>query len=52
MHTSEPNLSARPRRIMFCRYTDADAVEAYNEGRPPRLGRLLLDTPSGGLVAL
>ena len=42
MHTSEPNLSARPRRIMFCRYSDADAVEAYNEGRPPRLGRLLL----------
>ena len=42
MHTSEPNLSSRPRRIMFCRYADADAVEAYNEGHPPRLGRLLL----------
>ena len=41
MHTSQPNLSDRPRRIMFTRYADADAVEFYNPGEPPRLGRLL-----------
>jgi ectoine hydroxylase-related dioxygenase (phytanoyl-CoA dioxygenase family) len=41
MHCSQPNLSDRPRRILFTRYADADAVEAYNPGAPPRLGRLL-----------
>ena len=41
MHCSQPNLSDRPRRILFTRYADADAVEVYNPGAPPRLGRLL-----------
>lgn len=41
MHCSQPNLSDRPRRILFTRYADADAVEVYNAGNPPRLGRLL-----------
>ena len=41
MHCSQPNLSDRPRRILFTRYADADAVEVYNSGSPPRLGRLL-----------
>ena len=41
MHASDPNTAARPRRVLFNRYADADAVEAYNSGRPPRLGRLL-----------
>ncbi len=41
MHSSQPNLSDRPRRILFTRYAEADAVEVYNPGTPPRLGRLL-----------
>eukprot|EP01043_Picozoa_sp_COSAG02_P020536 COSAG02_NODE_1016_length_15190_cov_128.667418_15_plen_262_part_00 len=44
MHCSQPNLSDRPRRILFTRYADADAVEVYNPGTPPRLGRLLCGT--------
>lgn len=44
MHCSQPNLSDRPRRILFMRYADADAVEVYNPGTPPRLGRLLCGT--------
>ena len=41
LHRSEGNRSKdRDRRILFFRYTDADAVEVYND-RKPRLGRLL-----------
>jgi ectoine hydroxylase-related dioxygenase (phytanoyl-CoA dioxygenase family) len=40
LHKSGPNQSIRDRRMLFMRYADADAIEAYNEGRP-RLGRLL-----------
>jgi ectoine hydroxylase-related dioxygenase (phytanoyl-CoA dioxygenase family) len=40
MHASASNTSARPRRVLFNRYADADAVEAYNNDAP-RLGRLL-----------
>ena len=44
LHYSEGNRSRdRDRRLMLCRYADADAVEVYNEGRP-RLGRLLRGT--------
>lgn len=41
LHKSEGNRSAaRDRRVLFLRYADADAVEAYN-GNAPRLGRLV-----------
>ena len=41
IHRSEGNQSKdRDRRILFFRYADADAVEAYND-HEPRLGRLL-----------
>lgn len=41
LHKSDGNLSnERDRRLVFCRYADADAVEVYNDRRP-RLGRLL-----------
>jgi len=41
LHKSEGNRSkTRDRRILFLRYADADAVEAYNNGNP-RLGRLV-----------
>lgn len=41
LHKSDGNLSKdRDRRLLFCRYADADAVEVYNN-RQPRLGRLL-----------
>ena len=44
LHYSQGNLSAdRDRRLMLCRYSDADAVEVYNDRRP-RLGRLLRGT--------
>ena len=43
LHKSEPNRSDRDRRILFMRYSDADAVEVYND-RTPRLGRLLRGT--------
>ena len=41
LHYSQGNLSVeRDRRLMLCRYADADAVEVYNDRRP-RLGPLL-----------
>jgi len=41
LHQSQGNFSkTRDRRILFLRYSDADAVEVYND-RKPRLGRLL-----------
>ena len=44
LHYSQGNLSAeRDRRLMLCRYADADAVEVYNDHQP-RLGRLLRGT--------
>lgn len=43
LHKSEGNRSDRDRRVLFCRYADADAVEVYND-RQPRLGRLLRGT--------
>ena len=43
LHSSPPNLSDAPRRVLFQRYADADAVEVYNDGAP-RLGRLCYGT--------
>ena len=44
LHYSQGNLSVeRDRRLMLCRYADADAVEVYNDRRP-RHGRLLRGT--------
>jgi hypothetical protein len=37
------NFTTQDRRILFCRYSDADAVEVYNENNP-RLGRVVLGT--------
>ena len=51
LHRSEGNLSEdRDRRILFLRYADADAVEAYNN-RQPRLGPLLRGVTRFPLVA-
>mmetsp|Transcript_13521 Transcript_13521/g.26617 ORF Transcript_13521/g.26617 Transcript_13521/m.26617 type:complete len:288 (+) Transcript_13521:24-887(+) len=41
VHRSMGNFSDGDRRILFCRFSDADAVEIYNESKP-RLGRLLM----------
>jgi ectoine hydroxylase-related dioxygenase (phytanoyl-CoA dioxygenase family) len=43
LHRSMGNFTSRDRRILFLRYSDADAVEVYNENKP-RLGRLLRGT--------
>lgn len=44
LHMSEGNRSqVRDRKILFLRYSDADAIEVYNDGKP-RLGRLLRGT--------
>lgn len=41
LHKSEGNFSSeRDRRVLFLRYADADAVEAYNDHQP-RLGRVV-----------
>ena len=40
VHGSKGNTTAGDRRLLFCRYADADAVEVYNEGAV-RVGRLL-----------
>ena len=34
------NFSEGDRRILFCRYSDADSVEHYNEDKP-RLGKVV-----------
>ena len=43
LHRSMGNFTPHPRRILFCRYSDADSVEVYNDGRP-RLGRVVRGT--------
>jgi ectoine hydroxylase-related dioxygenase (phytanoyl-CoA dioxygenase family) len=40
LHGSEGNHSSTDRRMLFCRYADADAVEVYNAGAV-RVSRLL-----------
>lgn len=40
LHGSQGNATRGDRRMLFCRYADADAVEVYNEGAV-RVGRLL-----------
>lgn len=40
LHRSMGNFSDGDRRILFCRYSDADSVEVYNENKP-RLGRVV-----------
>merc|ERR1712166_1577823 len=40
VHRSMGNKSEIDRRILYCRYADADAVEVYN-GDKPRLGRVV-----------
>ena len=40
LHSSLGNSTQGDRRMLFCRYADADAVEAYNSDAV-RVGRLL-----------
>ena len=40
LHRSMGNYTDQDRRILYLRYSDADAVEVYNNGQP-RLGRLV-----------
>jgi ectoine hydroxylase-related dioxygenase (phytanoyl-CoA dioxygenase family) len=40
LHRSMGNVTQQPRRILFCRYSDADSVEVCNENRP-RLGKVV-----------
>ena len=40
LHGSQGNATRGDRRMLFCRYADADAVEVCNEGAV-RVGRLL-----------